>query len=172
VFENRVISIPGLKGHEAKEISEKNLALIIQARVEEILDYVVWEIRRSGYENKLIGGLVLTGGGALLEHVEKLAAYHTGFSTRIGMPIEHLAHGYNEKVCSPIYATAIGLLINGIKSVESGKVVYKKVQVEVPVTVDAIVEEEEETNPEDAKWYEKLFNKTKEWFEADKDTEF
>jgi cell division protein FtsA len=172
VFENRVISIPGLKGHEPKEISEKNLALIIQARVEEILDYVVWEIRRSGYENKLIGGLVLTGGGALLEHIEKLAAYHTGFSTRIGMPIEHLAHGYNEKVCSPIYATAIGLLINGIKSVESGKVVYKKVQVEEPVTVAAIVEEEEETNPEDAKWYEKLFNKTKEWFEADKDTEF
>jgi cell division protein FtsA len=172
VFENRVISIPGLKGHEPKEISEKNLALIIQARVEEILDYVVWEIRRSGYENKLIGGLVLTGGGALLEHIEKLAAYHTGFSTRIGMPIEHLAHGYNEKVCSPIYATAIGLLINGIKSVESGKVVYKKVQVEEPVTVASVIEEEEETNAGDAKWYEKLFNKTKEWFEADKDTEF
>jgi len=172
VFENRVITIPGLKGHEPKEISEKNLALIIQARVEEILDYVVWEIRRSGYENKLIGGLVLTGGGSLLEHIEKLAAYHTGFSTRIGMPIEHLAHGYNEKVCSPIYATAIGLLINGIKSVENGKVVYKKVEVEEPVTVDAIVEEEERMNAEDSKWYEKLFNKTKEWFEAEKDTEF
>lgn len=174
VFENRVITIPGLKGHEPKEISEKNLALIIQARVEEILDYVVWEIRRSGYENKLIGGLVLTGGGSLLEHIEKLAAYHTGFSTRIGMPIEHLAHGYNEKICSPIYATAIGLLINGIKSVENGKVVYKKVEVEEPVTVDAMIEDEEEEmmNAEDSKWYEKLFNKTKEWFEAEKDTEF
>ncbi|MFK7807198.1 MAG: cell division protein FtsA [Saprospiraceae bacterium] len=175
VFENRVITIPGLKGHEPKEISEKNLALIIQARVEEILDYVVWEIRRSGYEKKLIGGLVLTGGGALLEHIEKLTAYHTGFSTRIGMPIEHLAHGYNEKVCSPIYATAIGLLINGIKSAENGKVVYKKVEVEEPVTVDAIVEEEEKeeaVTAEDNKWYEKLFNKTKEWFEAERDTEF
>lgn len=178
VFENRVITIPGLKGHEPKEISEKNLALIIQARVEEILDYVVWEIRRSGYDTKLIGGLVLTGGGSLLEHIEKLTAYHTGFSTRIGMPIEHLAHGYNEKVCSPIYATAIGLLINGIKSVESGKVVYKKVEVEEPVTVDAIIEEEEKAAAEaiqlaeDSKWYEKLFNKTKEWFEAERDTEF
>ncbi len=178
VFENRVITIPGLKGHEPKEISEKNLALIIQARVEEILDYVVWEIRRSGYDTKLIGGLVLTGGGSLLEHIEKLTAYHTGFSTRIGMPIEHLAHGYNEKVCSPIYATAIGLLINGIKSVENGKVVYTKVEVEEPVTVDALIEDEknaEETAAqlaEDSKWYEKLFNKTKEWFEAERDTEF
>ena len=171
VFENRVITIPGLKGQEPKEISEKNLALIIQARVEEILDYVVWEIRRSGYENKLIGGLVITGGGALLAHIEKLTAYHTGFNTRIGMPIEHLAHGYNEKVCSPIYATAIGLLIEGIQNVESGKVVYQKVAVEEPVTVDAITEDNNASNGEE-KWYEKLFNKTKEWFEAERDTDF
>ncbi len=171
VFENRIITIPGLKGHEPKEISEKNLALIIQARVEEIFDYVVWEIRRSGYEKKLIGGIVLTGGGALLNHIEKLAAYHTGFSTRIGIPIEHLAHGYTEKVCSPIYATAIGLLIKGIQNVEEGKVVYNKVEEEAPVTADALTEEED-TMEENAAWYEKLFNKTKEWFEAERDTEF
>ena len=111
VYDNRIITIPGLKGRDPKEISEKNLARIIQARIEEILDYVVWEIRRSGFERKLIGGLVLTGGGALLNHIDKLAEYHTGISTRIGIPIEHLAHGYDERVCSPIFATSLGLLI-------------------------------------------------------------
>ncbi len=173
VYDNRIITIPGLKGHEPKEIAEKNLALIVQARVEEILDYVVWEIRRSGYEGKLIGGLVLTGGGSLLANIEKLAAYHTGFSTRIGMPIEHLAHGYTEAVCSPIYATAIGLLIEGIQNVESGKIVYTAVKEEAPVTVDAMLNEEnKEEEAKDTKWYEQLFNKTKQWFEAEHDTEF
>ncbi|MDX1912259.1 MAG: cell division protein FtsA, partial [Saprospiraceae bacterium] len=66
VFDNRIITIPGLKGREHKEISEKNLARIIQARMEEILDYVLWELRRSGYERRLIGGIVLTGGGSML----------------------------------------------------------------------------------------------------------
>ena len=172
VYDNRIITIPGLKGHDPKEISEKNLALIIQARVEEILDYVVWEIRRSGYENKLIGGVVLTGGGALLAHIEKLAAYHTGFSTRIGMPIEHLGHGYTETVCSPIYSTAIGLLIEGIQNVEAGKIEYKVVKEEAPVTADAIMEEGLGDEEKESKWYEQLFNKTKQWFEAEHDTEF
>ena len=110
VVENRIITIPGIKGRDYKEISEKNLARIIQARMEEVLDYVVWEIRRSGYERKLIGGIVLTGGGAMLRDVDKLCEFHTGMSTRIGVPIEHLAHGYQEKVASPIYANAIVLL--------------------------------------------------------------
>jgi len=65
VYDNRIITIPGIKGREYKEISEKNLARIIQARMEELLDYILWEIRRSGYERKLIGGIVFTGGGAL-----------------------------------------------------------------------------------------------------------
>jgi len=91
VYDNRIITIPGLKGRDPKEISEKNLSRIIQARVEEILDYVVWEIRRSGFEGKLIGGIVMTGGGALLKDIEKLTEFHTGISCRIGVPIEHLA---------------------------------------------------------------------------------
>lgn len=110
VYDDKIITIPGLKGRENKEISQKNLALIIQARLEEIFDYVMWDIQRSGYERKLTGGLVLTGGGALLNGIEKLASLHCGFETRIGLPIEHLAHGYHENVSSPIYATAIGLL--------------------------------------------------------------
>ena len=110
VFDDKIITIPGLKGRENKEISQKNLSLIIQARLEEIFDYVMWDIQRSGYERKLTGGLVLTGGGSLLAGIEKLASLHCGYETRIGLPIEHLAHGYHENVSSPIYATAIGLL--------------------------------------------------------------
>ena len=122
VYENRIITIPGLKGQEQREISEKNLARIIQARVEEIFDYVMWEIRRSGFERKLIAGIVLTGGGALLNHIEKLAAYHTGLFTRIGIPVEHLAHGYQENICNPIFSTGIGLLIKGIEERKMGNI--------------------------------------------------
>lgn len=113
VYEERIISIPGIKGHDPREISEINLARIIQARVEEILDFVVWEIKRSGYERRLIGGMVLTGGGALLNHIKKLAAYHTGMSVRIGSPRDSLAQGYLEEISSPMFSTGIGLLLKG-----------------------------------------------------------
>jgi len=164
VYDNRIISIPGLRGRDHKEISEKNLARIIQARAEEILDYVLWEVRRSGFEHKLIAGIVLTGGGALLNHIDKLAEYHTGMSTRIGVPVEHLAHGYHEQLSSPIYATGVGLLMKGLDDLEAGRVLQ-------PETTK---EEEEEVYQEDAsgKWYEQLFRKTKEWFEAEPDNEF
>ena len=165
VYDNRIITIPGLKARDPKEISEKNLARIIQARVEEILDYVVWEIRRSGFERKLIGGLVLTGGGALLNHIEKLAEYHTGISTRIGIPVEHLAHGYNAQLSSPVFSTAIGLLMKGIEDEISGR---------VQVATAPVSEEEEGELVIDngSKWYEQLFLKTKEWFETEPDAEF
>ena len=175
VYDNRIITIPGLKGREPKEISEKNLARIIQARVEEIFDYVHWEIRRSGYERQLIGGMVLTGGGALLNHIEKLAEYHTGISARIGIPVEHLAHGYDEQVCSPVYSTAIGLLIKGINEVENGNIDYNELLKEPKVenkVEEKLVEETLHEEKESGKWYEQLFHKTKEWFEAEPDAEF
>ncbi|MDF1865118.1 MAG: cell division protein FtsA [Saprospiraceae bacterium] len=168
VYDNRIVTIPGLKGREPKEISEKNLSRIIQARVEEILDYVVWEIRRSGFENKLIGGIVLTGGGSLLNHIDKLTEYHTGISCRIGVPIEHLAHGYAEQLSSPIFSTAIGLLMKGIQDVEDGKVVYEE--------KEPLQDQEEGAelyaNANAQPWYESIFKKTKEWFEAEPDSEF
>lgn len=162
VYENRIITIPGLRGRDPKEISEKNLASIIQARVEEILDYVVWEVRRSDFERKLIGGIVLTGGGALLNHIDKLAEFHTGMSTRVGIPVEHLAHGYDEQLSSPIYSTAIGLLKKGIEDMEEGRLrpeAFRKEKVKEIV----------DNSP---KWYEQLFHKTKEWFETEPDAEF
>lgn len=124
IYDNRIITIPGFKGRDHKEISEKNLARIIQARVEEIFDYVLWEIRRSGYENKLIAGMVLTGGGSLLKNIELLAEYHTGLPARVGHPVEHLAHGYTTQLASPIYSTAVGLLKYSIDNKANAKNAY------------------------------------------------
>jgi len=122
--ENEVISVPGLRGREAKEISVKNLAYIIQARMEEIIEHVYYEIKSSGYENKLIGGIVITGGGAQLKHLVQLVEYITGIDCRVGFPNEHLAkneilpkNSYDE-LKSPLYATGIGLLIKGIQAEE------------------------------------------------------
>ena len=164
VYDNRIITIPGLKGRDPKEISEKNLALIIQARAEEILDYVMWEVKRSGFERKLIGGLALTGGGALLNHFDKLAEYHTGLSARIGVPVEQLAHGYHEQLASPVFATAIGLLMRGIEDVDTG-LVKQYAEEEEPEAAHV-------QDPGTGRWYENLFRKTKEWFEAEPDTDF
>ncbi len=170
VYDNRIISIPGLRGHEHKEIAEKNLARIIQARAEEILDYVIWEIRRSGYERKLVAGIVLTGGGALLKHIDKLAEFHTGMSTRIGVPVDQLAHGYHEKLSSPIFATGIGLLMKGIEDEASGRL--QELDEEASSTPGAHRSVNVEAGMATAnKWFEQLFKRTKEWFEADPDAD-
>ncbi len=179
VFDNRIITIPGLNNREHKEISEKNLALIIQARMEEILDYVLWEIRRSGFEKKLIGGIVLTGGGSLLRDLDKLCEFHTGMITRIGIPIEHLAHGYDEQVCSPIYATGIGLLMKAADQQTAATESYVQLQPtenQVPIpasTENTTSRDSEEDNDEKRQgWLENMFRKTKEWFEAEPDKDF
>jgi cell division protein FtsA len=123
-IENRdeeIVTIPGLPGRPPKEISMKNLASIIQARMEEIVEYVYYEIKSSGYEKKLIGGIVLTGGGALLKHLAQLVEFKTGMDTRIGYPNVHLANDVIPEIASPMYATGIGLVIVGIDRFEKEK---------------------------------------------------
>jgi len=172
VYENRVIVIPGLRGRDPKEISEKNLSLIIQARAEEILDHVLWEIRRSGFDgNQLIGGIVLTGGGALLRDFDKLTMLHTGMNARIGSPVEHLAHGYTEKLTSPIYATGVGLLLKGFEDIDSGKVKIEEPKKEEPVT-ELELEEQIKEEANGPSWFDNVFKRTKEWFEAEPDRDF
>jgi cell division protein FtsA len=122
--ENEIVCVPGLRGREPKEISVKNLAYIIQARIEEIIEHVYYEIKSSGYEKKLIAGIVITGGGAQLKHLSQLVEYVTGLDCRIGYPNEHLAKnevlpkGVYEELQSPTFATGIGLLIKGIQKME------------------------------------------------------
>ncbi len=169
VYDNRIITIPGLKGREHKEISEKNLARIIQARMEEVMDYVLWEIRRSGYERKLIGGVVLTGGGALLAHTDKLAAFHTGMSCRVGIPVEHLAHGYHESVSSPIFSTAIGLLLRGLQDLDPARLSSEE---PLATTEEDSKEPSNVSEEKGASWFDNVFKKTKEWFEAEPDMDF
>lgn len=120
-MENEIVSIPGLRGRAPKEISLKNLAHIIEARMEEIIEHVYYEIKNSGYEKKLIAGIVITGGGAQLKHLVQLFEYMTGMSTRIGYPNEHLAPGNIEEVASPIYSTGIGLVIKGLNYLDRQK---------------------------------------------------
>ena len=119
--ENRdeeIVSIPGLRGRPPKEISLKNLASIIQARMEEIIEHIYFEIKSSGYEKKLIAGIVLTGGGAMMRHLAQLCEFITGMDTRIGYPTEHLAGNVSAEVMSPMYSTGIGLVIQGLKLAE------------------------------------------------------
>lgn len=122
--DNEIISVPGLRGRDPKEISVKNLAYVIQARMEEIIEHVYYEIKSSGYEKKLIAGVIITGGGAQLKHLPQLVEYVTGLDCRVGYPNEHLAKnevlpkGTYDELKSPMYATSIGLLIKGIQSVD------------------------------------------------------
>lgn len=119
--DNEIVSIPGLRGREPKEITLKNLSKIIHARVVEIVEQVYVEIKNYGHEEqkkKLIAGIVLTGGGSQLKHLKQLVEYITGMDTRIGFPNEHLAGDSDEEIASPLYATAVGLLMNAVQNRE------------------------------------------------------
>jgi cell division protein FtsA len=116
--DNEIVSIPGLRGRDPKEITLKNLSKIIHARAVEIIEQVFLEIKNYGYEEskkKLIAGIVLTGGGAQLKHIKQLVEYITGMDTRIGYPNEHLANDSEEQLSSPMFATAVGLLMKGLE---------------------------------------------------------
>ena len=119
--ENEIVSIPGLRGRDPKEISLKNLSKIIHARTVEIIEQVYLEIKNYGHEEqkkKLIAGIVLTGGGSQLKHLKQLVEYVTGMDTRVGYPNEHLAGDTDKNVTSPLYATAVGLVMDGLSKIE------------------------------------------------------
>ena len=116
--ENEVVSIPGLRGREPKEVTLKTLSKIIHARVVEIIEAVFAEIKRYGQDEqkkKLIAGIVITGGGSQLKHLKQVVEYITGMDTRIGYPNEHLAGNSSDEIASPLYATAVGLLMEAIE---------------------------------------------------------
>ena len=158
--ENEIVSIPGLRGREPKEISVRNLSHIIQARMEEILEQVYFEIRSSGYEKKLIGGIVLTGGGSQLKHLVQLVEYVTGMDARVGLPTEHLAKGNIEGIRHPMYATGIGLIIKGFDEMNEDREVLQTAKVS------------KEVADQKPKWFEQMFKKGKEWLEEDVENDF
>ncbi len=80
--------------------------------MEEILDYVHSEIVSSGYSKQLIGGIVMTGGGAQLRHMKQLVEYHTGMHCRIGSPNSHVSISHDDTTkLTPILSTGVGLLM-------------------------------------------------------------
>ncbi|MBR1513079.1 MAG: cell division protein FtsA [Bacteroidales bacterium] len=116
--DDEVVSIPGIRGREPKEISFKNLAHIIQARLEEIFELVNYEIHKAKTENQLIAGIVLTGGGAMMRHIQQLAEFKTGLEVRIGYPNEHLNQTQMKELSSPMFSTGIGIVIETIARME------------------------------------------------------
>lgn len=176
--ENEVISIPGLRGRPHKEISVKLLAQIIQARMQEILEFVLYEIKNSGYERKLAAGIVITGGGAQLKHLPQLVMLTTGMDCRIGTPNEHLA-GSDEELKNPMFATGVGLVMKGIEKYEreskrGNNTAKQFVEEKETVTVAAA----KQTKKEDKKvtghsqkkigsFFDSLINKAKDWISDD-----
>ncbi|HEY6162141.1 MAG TPA: cell division protein FtsA [Bacteroidia bacterium] len=159
--ENEIVSIPGLRGRDPKEISVKNLAHIIQARMEEIMEHVYYEIKNSGYEKKLIAGIVVTGGGAQLKHIKQLIEYVTGMDVRIGLPNEHLAKS-SEEVTSPMYATGVGLVIKGLEKLE-------RERSKNPVKQEA-GKVKGHSKRSSGGFIERLFSTGKKWFDEDPDS--
>ena len=144
--ENEIVSIPGLRGRDPKEITLKNLSKIIHARTVEIIEQVYLEIKNYGHEEqkkKLIAGIVLTGGGSQLKHLKQLVEYITGMDTRVGYPNEHLAGDTDKEVTIPLYATAVGLVLDGLKRFD--KDISEKVEVK---ETDNENSDQEETQPE------------------------
>jgi cell division protein FtsA len=133
---NDIIIIPGLKGKEAKEVSSKNLANIIEARIEEIFEQVSFEIKQSGFANQLIGGIVLTGGGAQLKHLKQHVEYITGMDTRIGYPVEYIDRNTKADMKSPMYSTSLGLVIMGFDDI-------KNIAIEEEEEEEEVLQEEE-----------------------------
>jgi len=142
--ENEIVSIPGLRGRDPKEITLKNLSKIIHARTVEIIEQVYLEIKNYGHEEqkkKLIAGIVLTGGGSQLKHIKQLVEYITGMDTRVGYPNEHLAGDTDKNVTIPLFATAVGLVLDGLKRFE--KDINEKAEVKEADNTDG-----EENGPE------------------------
>jgi len=125
---NEIVSIPGLRNRPPKEISVKNLSHIIEARMEEIVELVHREIITSGFEGKLAGGIVLTGGGSQLSGIRQLVEYMTGMDARIGYPNEHLGKSKTDEVKTPMYATSIGLVLSGYWALDDRENRYNEFQ--------------------------------------------
>lgn len=145
--EDKVVIIPGISGRDSKEISFKSLAYIIQSRMEEIIDAVMFEIENSECMDKLSAGIVITGGGAMLRHLTQLFRFRTGMDVRIGYPNAHLAGNVSDDINQPLYATSVGLLMKGYEFVDSR------------FTEGALMEEIQDLEPEKEKVKEVEFAK-------------
>jgi cell division protein FtsA len=156
-MENEIVMIPGLKGRQDKEISVRTLSSIINARIEEILQHVYYEIKNSGFEKKLIAGIVVTGGGAQLKNLPQCVEYITGMDTRLGHPDEHLAPG-NQELSHPLYATAVGLVMRGFAEAERAEA-KEQLNVKLPEVAQHSKQQKKKSG-----WLETFLHVGNKWF--------
>ncbi len=156
--ENEIVSIPGLRNRPPKEISVKNLAHIVEARMEEIVDLAHAEILNSGYDGKLAAGIVITGGGSQLHSVRQLVEYQTGMDARIGYPNEHLGKSKLEQVKSPMFATAVGLVLVGYRSLDERENRYQEAKA---MNQNMFQRAKEKPGKKEGDFFSKIINKTK-----------
>jgi cell division protein FtsA len=160
--EDEIVSIPGISGREPKEISLKSLAYIIQSRMEEILNAVLYEIENSGYYERLSAGIVITGGGALLKDLPQLVKFITGMDVRLGYPSEMLASESVEEVNNPMFSTSVGLVLEGFDYME--KNTNKEKDKDGKEDLQEFEEEEELPEKQQEKAQKGFFNKLKNAF--------
>jgi cell division protein FtsA len=139
VPDNKYAQIPEVEGWQAKEISFRNLSGIIQARLEEIIEGVNYQIEATGLSNKLGAGIVLSGGGSNMRGIDKLVSFMTGFDVRFGKPNVALREQlFNEQIMNAESANMMGLLINGLYQARRQKyppgMIISEVQEEVKRT--------------------------------------
>ncbi|PLX09919.1 MAG: cell division protein FtsA [Marinilabiliales bacterium] len=166
--EDTIIALEGLKGREEKEFTLRELVSVIQARMEEILHAVMFQIESAGIKDKLAGGIVITGGGSLLNNLKQLATYITSNDIRIAYPTEYIEGSYSDIINKPQYSTAVGLIMKGFSynTLEEEKSMYDRLNEEEL--------EEENHKPEDikesqnnTKLIEKLKNKMAKLFDEE-----
>ena len=107
-----MIEVPGVGDRESRQLSRKTLAEVIEPRVEELYSLVQSELRRSGYEELLSSGIVITGGSSAMRGMVELGEEIFHMPVRIGQP--HYSGGLAEVVRNPRYSTAVGLLLAGM----------------------------------------------------------
>ena len=156
VPENKVVTIPGINGWEPKEISFKSLAYIIQARMEEVVESVFYQIEKSGYADRL-GGIVITGGGAKLNGLKQLVLFKTGMDVRIGKPNNGIVTDNDRGIDNPQFATAFGLIKMAVKNADAqnSDVIAKKRKIKPSVN-----------------YGESIIQKLQLFFNEDQDAEF
>jgi len=112
-----MVEVPGLGDRDPRQLSRKTLAEVIEPRVEELYSLVQTELRRSGYEELLSSGVVITGGSSVMQGMVELGEEIFHMPVRVGRPI------YNgplaEAVCHPRHATGMGLLLSGMQQVKT-----------------------------------------------------
>jgi cell division protein FtsA len=158
---NEIISIPGFRGRDPKEISVQQLTKVINARVTMILEQVLYELVNTGYDKKLIAGVVLTGGGAKIKDIDKYTEFVLGLDARVGTPHEHLSGTITEEMKHPMHATGIGLILKAIQDIEENQSYTAKSEdeeVEIEIPTNDVNNQDQGKTPTSKSFGEKISN--------------